>query len=616
MDVLSRKLRSLLAQVRFLPRAASLVAAPVRGLWVAWIALLFAQGLAPAGVVLLSRPLVDGLAGTVGSGGDWTTLAPVAGIALVIVAILLLGEALRGAADWLRADLSARIEDHVSGLIHCKSIDADLAFYETPEFHDHLHRARDEARYRPAALLDNGGALVQHSVTLIAMSAVLLPYGTWMAVALLASTLPALIVVVRFALQRHRWRAQATGEERRAWYYDWMITASETAAELRLFGLGTGFRKAYEAIRARLRGQELALARRQSLAELGAGAAAMAITAACMAWIAWRAIQGSATIGDVALFYMSFSQGQRLMREFLVGIGRIYYNVLFLGNLFEFLDMPSSVRDPENPRECPPPGDVAIEVRFEDVTFRYPGTERISLRNFGLVVPAGQVAAIVGANGAGKSTLLKLLLRYYDPQAGRILLEGVDVRDMRLADVRSRVSALFQQPVRYSAPVTENVALTTPASRERIEAAVRACGAEPIVTRLPQGYDTLLGRWFSGGVELSVGEWQRLALARAVLRPGPLLVLDEPTSAMDSWAEAQWLEGLRVLVAGRTTIVVTHRFTTSMAADVIHVMDQGRIVESGSHGRLVERGGLYAQSWRAQMRAARGAGAPRHVQGT
>jgi ATP-binding cassette subfamily B protein len=286
-------------------------------------------------------------------------------------------------------------------------------------------------------------------------------------------------------------------------------------------------------------------------------------------------------------------------------VGQVYYNILFLGNLFEFLDLRASIRDPANPRALPA-GPRAHEVRFDAVSFRYPGSERAALEHLDVAVAPGEIAAIVGANGAGKSTLLKLLCRFHDPEAGVVSIGGIDLRELALRELRQSITVLFQEPVRYHASVAENIALQAlkaSASRAQVECAARAAGAEDLIGRLPRGYDTLLGTRFDGGVELSVGEWQRIALARAFLRPSPILVLDEPTSAMDSWAEADWLARFRALAAHRTAIIVTHRFTTAMQADVIHVMEAGRVVESGSHGQLLDLGGSYARSWRSQMGA-------------
>jgi ATP-binding cassette subfamily B protein len=223
-----------------------------------------------------------------------------------------------------------------------------------------------------------------------------------------------------------------------------------------------------------------------------------------------------------------------------------------------------------------------------------------------LTVPAGQIVAIVGANGAGKSTLLKLLCRFYDPEAGLIDLDGFDIRHLSLDELHRQITVLFQLPVFYHATAGQNIAigdLKASPSAVEVEAAARGAGAHQFIARLPRGYDTLLGKWFADGAELSGGEWQRIALARAFLRQAPIVVLDEPTSFMDSWAEARWLARFRTLVEGRTAIIITHRFTTAMQADMIHVMDEGQIVESGSHAELLAQAGLYAQSWRTQIQA-------------
>jgi ATP-binding cassette subfamily B protein len=487
-------------------------------------------------------------------------------------------------------------------LIHRQSLRADMAFYEWPEFYDHLHRARGEAGYRPVALLENMGSLLQNGITLIAMGLVLVPYGFWLPLVLLVSTLPALYVVLHFTLRQHQWRLRTTPDERRIWYYDWVLTAGETAAEVRLFRLGGHFQKLYQALRQRLRRERLEMAKQQAVAELGASALALMATGGAMAWMIGQALQGRATLGDLALFYQAFQQGQRLMQTLLQNVGQLYANSLFLGNLFEFLALEPRVVDPLHP--LPFPNILSKGIRFERVTFRYPGSRRLALEDFNLTIRAGQLVALVGPNGAGKSTLLKLLCRFYDPEAGRITLDGIDLRDLSQEELRGRIAVLFQQPVHYNATVAENIALGD-LGRGRsaeVRAAAHAAGADEIIARLPRAYEQLLGNWFESGTELSGGEWQRIALARAFLRQAPIITLDEPTSALDPWAEADWLARFRTLATGRTAIFITHRFTTAMHADIIHVMDRGRIVESGGHEQLLAQGGRYAESWATQTR--------------
>jgi ATP-binding cassette subfamily B protein len=271
--------------------------------------------------------------------------------------------------------------------------------------------------------------------------------------------------------------------------------------------------------------------------------------------------------------------------------------------LFEFLSLTPKVVTPA--AALWPPETPAAGIRFHNVRFAYPGSRDFALDGFSLDIPAGQVAAVVGPNGAGKSTLLKLLCRFYDPEEGFIELDGADLRQYDLDALRRRIAVLFQQPVHYHETLAANIALgdsTAPVEQERIVEAARDAGADLIARKLPHGYDTPLGRMFSGGMELSVGEWQRVALARAFYRRASILVLDEPTSAMDPWAEADWLQRFRRHACGRTALVITHRFTTAMYADRIHVISGGRVLESGTHEQLLGLGGHYAAGWRAQQR--------------
>ncbi len=592
------KLRGALGQLPYLPQALAMVWAAARGWTLAWAIMLVVQGLLPVATVYLTRLLVDSLVAAVNADGAWQNVRPTLTLVALMAGIMLLTELLRSATGWIRTAQAELVRDYLSALIHHKSIAADLAFYESPAYYDRLHRAREEASYRPVALLENIGSLLQNSLTLIAMVAILIPFGPWLPGALVLSTLPAFWVVLRSSLRHHQWRQQTTADERRTWYYDWLLTSSEAAAEMRLFGLGEHFQSAYQALRQRLRHERLQLAKHQSCTELGASMTGLLIIGAALAWMVWRAMRGLVSLGDVALFYQALNQSQRLMRSLLENIGQVYANMLFLGNLFEFLALEPQVVDPPQPRRAPIA--LAEGIRFHQVTFRYPGSKRVALRDFNLTVPAGQIAAILGPNGAGKSTLIKLICRLYDPDLGHIELDGIDLRHLRIESLRRLITVLFQEPVHYNVTAAENIMLgdlaATP-SADAIEAAARTAGADTPIAHLPQGYDTLLGKWFTGGAELSVGEWQRLALARAFLRQAPIMLLDEPTSAMDPWAEADWMARFRRLAAGRTSVIITHRVTTAVRADRIHVMHQGHIVESGCHDELLAQGGRYAQAW-------------------
>ena len=599
--ILSSKLQKALAQLPNLPRALDLVWSVARPWTIAWILLLVVQGLLPVGLVYLTKLVVDGI--TRGH-GSWSAMLHVLQVVLLLGATLLLMEVVRNAINWVRTVQAELLQDHITALIHEKSVTVDLAFYELADYYDHLHRARTEARYRPVALLGNLGALLQNSITLIAMGAILIPLGPWLTIALLLSTVPAFFVVVHYALAEYQWRLRTTTDDRRSWYYDWIMTTADAAAEIRLFSLGKYFQSHYKDLRRRLRGERLELMRRQGLAELAASLIALLIIGAAMLLMTWRALMGRITLGELALVYAAFNQGQGLMRTLLENAGQLYGNSLFLGNLFEFLSLESAERTAQRDeravlRDRPLSGAISLQ----NVTFTYPDASTTALDNFTLSIPSGKIIAIVGPNGAGKSTLLKLLCRFYDPNAGSITIDGQNIKDIPIDDLRRSITVLFQQPFHYNTTVRDNILygdLTLEASDAELDAAINAAGAVEIVSRLANQEQTLLGRWFPGGTELSVGEWQRIALARAFLRRAPIIILDEPTSALDPWAEADWLERFRQLALGRTSIIITHRFTTAMHADVIHVMDRGRIVESGSHQRLLALGGLYAESWSRQ----------------
>jgi ATP-binding cassette subfamily B protein len=602
-SILGAKFRKLAAQFPYLPQALRLVWAAAPRHAGLWVALLVLQGLLPIATVYLTRSLVNALVQAVRATDPVAAAQPALLLAGLMVAVLLLAEGARVAASWVRAAQADLVQDHISSLIHRQSLAVDLAFYDNADFYDRLHRARSEAGYRPVALLENLGGILQNGITLVSMLALLLPFGVWLPLALLASSLPALYIVLRHALDQHYWRLRATTDERRAWYYDWLLTAGETAAEIRLFGLGDHFHAAFQSLRSKLRVERARLSAKLGASEMLAGLFTLCTAGAALAWMGWRALRHEVTLGDLAMFYQAFQQGTRLSRSLLDNVGQLYGNTLFIGNLFEFLALRPKVLNATDPQPVLP---VREAIRFRNVSFRYPGTDRLALDGLDLAIPAGRITAVVGSNGAGKSTLIKVLCRFYDPDLGSVELDGIDLRSLDINGLRSSITVLFQQPVHYNDTAARNIALGDLAlnpDRDAIRAAAEAAGAAEIVRSLPNGYDQMLGRWFQHGTELSAGEWQRISLARAFLRRAPILVLDEPTSAMDPWAEADWLRRFRRLAASRTAVVITHRFTTAMIADTIYVMAEGRVAECGSHQDLLAAGGRYAQGWIAQTGA-------------
>ena len=580
----------------------SLVWSAARYWTLGWILLLVIQGLLPAATVVLTRQLVDSLVLIVGAGIDWTAIQPVLLPTVLMAVILVTTQLLSAISELVRTMQAELVQDHVSHLIHSQSMAIDFGCYESSDYNDQLDRARTGASSRSLALLESGGSLLQNSITLLAVATLLVTYGLWLPFILLGSALPTFYVVLRLNRLQYQWSQRTTTDRRRLQYFELLLTHATVAAELRLFNFGPHFRETYQVLRQRLRSEKFKLIRDQGISRFAAGLIALVIAGVALAWMGRQALLGTVTLGDLALFYQAFNRGQTVVKAALNNLGQIYKNSLFISNLFQFLSIQPKIVDP--PRPLPVPSSLRQGIRFNQVTFRYPGSGEAVLKDFDLTIPAGNIVAIVGDNGAGKSTLLKLLCRFYDPEAGSVELDGNDIRNFPVQALRRLITVLFQFPMTYQLPANKNIALgDLDASDEhgQIQTAAVGAGIHDKLMRLPQQYSTLLGKWFPGGTDLSGGEWQRIALARAFFRKAPIIILDEPTSAMDPWAEADWLDRFRTMASGRTAIVITHRFTLAMRADQIHVMRAGGIVESGTHAELLQQDGLYAESWRSQM---------------
>ncbi|MFN3596567.1 MAG: ABC transporter ATP-binding protein [Rubricoccaceae bacterium] len=605
--------RELLGWLGYARQALVLVrqAAPV---WsVVWAALIVVQGLLPVALVALTKWVVDAVADAIGQGLSTETVVLVVTPAALMGGLLLLQRVMGGLMEWVGTAQAELVDDHVRGLIHEKAVAVDFGFYESSEYHDLLEQVRTQGSSRTLQLLQNVGGLGQATVTFVSIAALLASYAWWIPLALAASAYPAFLIVLRHNRIYHRWWQETTPQRRLGAYFDTMLTLDGAAAEVRVNRLGEGFRARYREVRRVLREARLRLLRNQIIARTGAAFLGLIVTAAVMLWIVARALRGQATIGDLALFYGAFNQGQAVVGGILQNAGQVYVNTLFLEHLYRFLGLRNTVVETEGGAAFP--SEVREGIRFEKVHFSYPGAERPALQGLDLEIPAGKMVAVVGENGAGKSTFIKLLCRFYDPDAGRITVDGIDLREIPQDELRRHISVLFQFPMKYQMTAAQNIRMSDgfggpPAEGDeaRIKAAAVAAGADGFLEALPARYETLLGRWFENGTELSGGQWQRVALARAFFREAPIVILDEPTSYMDSWSENDWLARFRRMVEGRMSLVITHRFTTAMQADIIYVMDQGRVVEAGTHAELVRRGGHYAASWHAQVLQAEKAG--------
>ena len=584
-----------------LPRGFGLIWAAGKGWVFAQFFLMVIRGVLPAVLVYLTKLFVDTVIQTIQT-PDQAQITRVIYLGLAFGGVTLLYEILGSVNSLIQTAQKENLTDHVFGLIHEKAAKTDLAFYEQPEFFNHLHRARFQARSRPAELNMQLASLLQNSVTLVSMGIVLLRFGLWLPAVLFISALPTFFVVLYSTSRLHAWQRKKTHDDRRSWYYDQLLTGGESAAEIRLFGIAPYFRKKFVALRKKLRIQQLRLGFRQRLLEFGASLFALAVAGGVFIWVVSQTIMGFGTVGDLALLYQAFNHGQNLTKSFLGDIGKLYSNGLFLSDLFEYLDLEPKIVTGKDHLNSPE--DLKEGITLENVTFNYHASKENVLEDFSLFIPAKKIVAVVGPNGAGKSTLIKLICRFYDPVEGGIKFDENDLRKLSLSELRGMITVLFQTPVRYSASAAENIALgdiDRLSDQNGIERAADDAGADEIIRGFEGGYEQMLGKRFADGRELSVGEWQRIALSRAFFRQSPIILLDEPTSAMDPWAEADWLKKFLEMAKNKTVVIITHRFTTASQADLIYVMEDGRIVEDGSHQELLALEGPYASSWKEQM---------------
>ncbi len=496
-----------------------------------------------------------------------------------------------------------RVADYVAEILHAKSLQLDLEYYDDARYYDVLHRAQHEAQYRPYRVVGGLTRVAQGGLALAGTAGLLFSLAWPLAAVLFAAALPGAVVKVLASRALYAWRNSRTEDERRAWYYQSMLIDGAYAKEARLFGFGDTVRGWFRRLRAHLRGEHETLLRHRARGDLVAQALAVVPVFVALGYLAAETVAGRHTLGDLVLYYTAVQRGSAFLQEVLSGLAALYEDNLFLASFEEFLALPSRVKNPAKPEALMLP--VRDGLVVDSVRFRYAHRPERALDGVSLTIRPGEVVALVGENGAGKTTLVKLLCRLYDPEEGRIWLDGVAIDRLPLAKLRGLMTVAFQDPARYNLTVRENVRLgeaEAPADEARLGRAIELAGAAPLVSRLPGGPSALLGHWLEGGHELSVGEWQRIALARTFWRDAWLVILDEPTSSMDAEAEARFWEELRPALLGKAALLISHRFSTVRRADRIYVMEGGKVIEEGGHEALMALGGRYARLYGLQAR--------------
>ncbi len=560
------------------------------------------QAFIPALTIWISKLLLDAVAQAIEGrlGSPEAAFGRLLGLLALQVGVGAVSSILAAAQGTNRELLGDALQNRISLRILHKAAGLELSQFEDAATYDTLQNAYREVGSRPLGVFTQIVSLAQALITLGTVSALLSQLGASVVPLVLLATLPGVWVTSRFGTEGYRMIRRQVADARIQNYLGYLLTNDSAVKEVRLFGFEDYLVSRWRTYYAKFRAQLVSLVTRRSLWGLAASLSSAAFVGAATLVVLRRAAQGLVSVGDFGLFIQGIVQLQNQFSTLLSGFTGVYQNLLYMRNLFEFLELPTRDLDAGETWQG------AVEtIEFQGVGFRYPLTTKDVLRDVSFKVTRGQALALVGENGAGKTTLIKLLTRLYEPTTGRVLLNGLDAGRFSPRSVQREMSIIFQDFGQYQMTVRENVALgrTEALSDDAdVEAASLRAGAADFAKRLPNGYGTMLGRWFAGGQQLSGGQWQRLALARLYFRDGSVLVFDEPTAALDANAEFEVVEALRKGSGGRITVLISHRFSTVRMADQILVLQNGAITEAGSHDLLLEQGGLYAQMFRIQAR--------------
>jgi ATP-binding cassette subfamily B protein len=584
-------------KIKLFRKALSLVWESAPGWATVNIAISVLQSFLPLILVWLIKLLIDEITLAVSAENSSADIIP---MIIAVVVVYFLDEVSADTGNFVREKQSSKLEGYMYNILHSKAVRLDLINFEHPGYFDCLSRATSEAPWRPNNILNNLISMFRGLLSMILMAGLLVTLHWGAALLLLVVNIPGVWLRLHYADILYNFRRDQTPEARKSAYFSWLLTGDRPSREIRLFGLGAYFISLFKKSFDNQKKEELDILRKRTLIELISDAVKAAAILLLLLVIARQTIAGKLTLGQMAMFLLAFRQGMTYIKDLFSSLAGLYEDGLFIGDTFEFLDLR------ENVVAVPPASvisDLKTAIRVENLSFTYPGNKFPSVNKISLEIKKGEIIALVGPNGAGKSTLVRLLTRLYDPDSGIIKWDGTDIRNMVPDDYRKYFSVVFQDFMLYNLTAGENIRMGNIDISDtdiRIRESASTAGVHELLNNLPKGYDTAIGTLFDESRDLSWGEWQKIALARALFRDAPVLILDEPSSSLDADTEYEIFSRFREIVGGRTSILITHRFTNVTLADRIIVLEKGTIVETGTHGELMRKKGRYYEMFTKQ----------------
>jgi ATP-binding cassette subfamily B protein len=553
------------------------------------------QGVLPFVTIYLFKLMIDVIS-RVNASPDKTELLNNVIIIIVITGgVFLFNAVLNIISSELKERLSQSISVYIFKLLHLKYVNLDMAYLEDADQQDKIHRAVQESGFRPLKMVSESFTAVQ-SITSWIVIAVLLFAIHWIVFLLiLIAVIPGFYVRFKYSVKLYHLNKSNSTKERESYYYNRILTSLAFAKEIRLFGTGNFFRERFHNIQKYLHKQKNAIYRKRAIADTIAQIFAISVLFFSFGFVSNMALNGLVSLGTVVLFFFIFQRGYSILKDFFQSVAGLYEDNVFLSDFFEFLNLPSLRKSSSSEKNIQP---LEKGIFIENVCFHYPSSQRKALEEVTIHIPAGKTVAFVGPNGSGKTTIVKLLCGFYVPDSGNILFDDNDISIVNPEDIRKNITVVFQDFALYNLSAAENILLgdiTGTSSVERVKRAAKSAGIDDILKKLPSGYNNIIGNLFEKGEELSIGQWQKMAIARAFYRNSPILFMDEPSSALDAETELQLLQNLRSLSKDKTVLIISHRFSTIQWADIIYVLDNGKVIEHGSHDQLISLRGKYYQ---------------------